>query len=202
MNNQNQRTKLKRNFKLYSHNIFNVWIEEEVDLCQWAPKPGPCWAGSTSKVAYTIWSNHKNCWSLQSVFIHGCINTLLPWDMPSETLTWMQTFLSFLWGTLFSFKTHQEMGSRSLLYNSLMAWTLVQETGKVGSFPCSVRGDPSLFLHLSGHVLCLSYRLLCARQHSPAFLLKLSQLLLIKKLGVRKKTACSLLASNLPVSRH
>lgn len=146
--NQNQRTKFLKIWILYSLNLFNGCIEEEVDLCQWAPDPEPCWAGSTSKVAHTIWSNHKNCWALQYVFIHGCINTLLPWDMPSEILTWTQTFLSFLWGTLFSFKTHQEMGSRSLLHNSLMAWTLAQETGKVGSFPCSVRGDPSLLLHL------------------------------------------------------
>lgn len=132
----------------------------------------------------------ENCWALQYVFIRGCMNTLLPWDMPSETLTWMQTYLSLLWGTLFSFKTYQEMGSCSLLYNSLMAWTLVQETGNVGSFPCSVRGErckpassPS-----PGNVLPPSYKLGCGRQHSPTLLLKLSHSLLIKKFGDGKKT--------------
>lgn len=146
--------------------------------------------------------NCKNCWALQYVFIHSCMNTLLPWDVPSETLTWMQMFLSFLWGTLFSFTTYQEVGSCSLLYNSLMAWTLVQETGKVGSFPCSVKGDPSPLLppHWAmSHLLAISWYVkdnilqpFCWSCHTLYYKKK-------KKWGW-KKVSC-LLATNLPVSR-
>lgn len=115
-----------------------------------APEPEPRWAGSSSEVAHTMWScpestirnaEHCSMSSFAAAWILFPLGTCHLKPSPE-----CRHICPFLWGTLFSFKTYQEMGSCSLLYNSLMAWTLVQETGKVGSFPRSVWGDTSPLL--------------------------------------------------------